>query len=151
MTYESVPPSHREELIPIFLIGDKDEKDLRRYLDYCDVYLFRDPGVIGCAAVLRRERSACELKNISVVPYYQHQGYGTRIMEILFDLYRRAFKVMYADTGDSPFTIPFYKKLGFFEESRIPNYFVQHYPRPIVEGGVTLCELVMLKKKLRER
>lgn len=55
---------------------------------------------------------------------------------------------MYVGTGESPLTLPFYRKCGFIFSHRIADFFTEHYPRPIVEAGVTLKDMIYLKRKL---
>ena len=59
--------------------------------------------------------------------------------------------VLRAGTGDSPLTVPFYEKCGFQESFRIKNFFTDYYDHPIVEGGVTLSDMVYFEKRMDQR
>ncbi len=51
-------------------------------------------------------------------------------------------------TGDSPLTIPFYKKCGFTYSHKIENFFIDYYDHPIFEMGVQLKDMIYLQRKL---
>ena len=55
---------------------------------------------------------------------------------------------MLVGTGDSPLTLPFYRKCGFRECGRVKNFFLQHYDHPIWEGGKLLTDMIYLEKLL---
>ncbi len=55
---------------------------------------------------------------------------------------------MLVGTGDSPLTVPFYQRCGFTEHHRVKNFFLDNYDHPIVECGVTLCDMVYLSRTL---
>ena len=55
---------------------------------------------------------------------------------------------MLVGTGDSPLTMPFYQRCGFTEHHRVKNFFLDNYDHPIVECGVTLCDMVYLSRPL---
>ena len=45
-------------------------------------------------------------------------------------------------------TVPFYQRCGFTEHHRVKNFFLDNYDHPIVECGVTLCDMVYLSRPL---
>ena len=50
-------------------------------------------------------------------------------------------------TGETPSTLRFYKFRGYSYSHRIPNFFTDNYPAPIIEEGVTLCDMIYLEKR----
>ena len=62
--------------------------------------------------------------------------------------HRHQTGVSKAGTGDSPLTVPFYQRCGFTEHHRVKNFFLDNYDHPIVECGVTLCDMVYLSRPL---
>ena len=54
---------------------------------------------------------------------------------------------MLVGTGDSPLTVPFYKKCGFTEHHRVKNFFTDNYDHPIFEAGVQLVDMVYLARR----
>ena len=49
-------------------------------------------------------------------------------------------------TGESPATLGFYKRCGFRPFGRRENFFIDHYDHPIVDGGVVLRDMILLRR-----
>ena len=47
-----------------------------------------------------------------------------------------------------PSTLRFYKSCGFTYSHRIPDFFTDNYPDPIIEEGVRLRDMIYLKKSV---
>ena len=58
------------------------------------------------------------------------------------------FEALAAGTGESPLTVPFYEKCGFAYSHRLKDFFTENYPEPIVEGGVTLRDMLYFRREL---
>ncbi len=89
-----------------------------------------------------------EIKNIAVSPESQKKGYGAQMIRFIERKFRDRFRILRAGTGDSTFTIPFYKKCGFVESYQIKGFFTDNYGHPIIEGGVLLKDMVCFEKPL---
>ena len=165
----------KRRYLPLLLLGDEQEDMIARYLDRGALYAIYDraeePGACGSCdcdncglacehPTVRRAglRAVCvvtdegngvyELKNLSVCPPYQRQGYGRRVIDFLEHCYRGMGRVLTVGTRDSPLTLPFYKKCGFQITHRVKNFFIEHYDHPIFEGGKQLVDMVYLKMDL---
>ena len=79
---------------------------------------------------------------------FQGRGYGRAMLDFVCAQYRGRCPAVFAGTGDSPLTVPFYEKCGFVLSHRIPNFFTDNYDHPIIEAGVRLTDMVYLKKEL---
>ena len=79
---------------------------------------------------------------------YKGKGYGRALIEYVMEQYRGKGHTMLVGTGDSPLTVPFYQRCGFTEHHRVKNFFLDNYDHPIVECGVTLCDMVYLSRPL---
>jgi len=55
---------------------------------------------------------------------------------------------MLVGTGETPGTLSFYESCGFVRSHRIPDFFTDHYHHSIVEEGITLKDMIYLKKEL---
>ena len=55
---------------------------------------------------------------------------------------------MQLGTGENPRTLAFYRKRGFADSHRIPNFFTDRYDHPIYEAGVQLVDMVYLQRNL---
>jgi len=51
--------------------------------------------------------------------------------------------------GDIPGILSFYKKRGFAVTHHVPDYFNNHYDKPIIEVGVLLKDKVYLERRLK--
>ena len=141
----------KRALMPLLLVGDESEDMVLRYLDRGEAYVLEEDGETVAAAVVTDEgNGVCEVKNLSVRPDRQRRGYGSALLRDLAARYAPAFHTMQLGTGESPLTLPFYRENGFVPFRRIPDFFTDHYPRPIVEEGVVLRDMIYLKKTLRE-
>ena len=89
-----------------------------------------------------------ELKNLAVEPEAQRKGYGKALIDFLVRKYAGHYALLQVGTGDSPLTVPFYQRCGFTEHHRVKNFFLDNYDHPIVECGVTLCDMVYLSRPL---
>ncbi len=140
---------NRRQYLPLLLLADEQEDMIDRYLDRGTLYVLDDGGVRGLCVVTYEGAGVLELKNLAVAPAYQRRGYGRYLVEFLVRTYSGRFSVLRVGTGDSPATIPFYRRCGFTERFRIPNFFTDNYDHPILDGGVLLTDMVCLERPLR--
>ena len=128
------------------LLADEQENMIDRYLDKGTMFTIEDNGVKGVCVVTCEDGGVLEIKNIAVLPDYQNKGYGRALIEFIENKFRDTFSTIRVGTGDSPLTIPFYKKCGFSEAYRIKNFFTDNYDRTIIECGIQLVDMVYLEK-----
>lgn len=138
----------RQAFLPLLLMGDEQPELVAQYLETGDLYVLEDDGVQGVCVVTDAGGGVLELRNIAVRPAARGRGYGRAMIEFLARRYRGRYTALLAGTGDSPLTVPFYKACGFVFSHRIAGYFPAHYDHPIVEGGVTLVDLVYFRRPL---
>lgn len=119
-----------------------------KYLDMGEMFALFDEDLKAICVVTNEGSGVFEIKNIATVPKYKGNGYGKQLINYLFEYYKNRCKTMLVGTGDSPLTIPFYKKCGFKETHRIKNFFTDNYDLPIFECGKQLVDMVYLKKEL---
>ena len=86
-----------------------------------------------------------EIKNLAVDAEYRRHGYGRRMLEYVES--QHSNKRFILGTGETPSTLRFYKSCGYSYSHRIPNFFTDNYPTPIIEEGVTLRDMIYLKKQ----
>lgn len=70
------------------------------------------------------------------------------MINFLIHKYKDQYQILQVGTGDSPLTVPFYKKCGFIRSHSIKNFFTDHYDHPIYECGVQLVDMVYLQRKI---
>lgn len=143
MEFERVV-GNKKDYLPLLLLADEQEDMIDRYLDKGEMYLAKDPEVVGECVVCKVDDGVYEIKNIATDPALHGKGYGRALIEYVMEQYRGKGHTMLVGTGDSPLTVPFYQRCGFTEHHRVKNFFLDNYDHPIVECGVTLCDMVYL-------
>lgn len=139
----------KRRFLALLLVGDEDERMVERYLDKGTLYvLFKAGKPRAVTVVTDAGEGVLELNNLAVLQALQRRGLGRRLISFLERRYRGTFHTLLAGTGESETTLGFYRRLGFVYSHRVKDFFTLNYPRPIVEGGVLLKDLVYLRKSL---
>lgn len=136
----------KKQYIELLLLGDEQEDMIDKYLTTSSMFILENNGVKGECVVSEEGNGVVEIKNIAVLPECQRRGYGKRLVEFVEQKYKGRFHILRAGTGDSPLTVPFYRKCGFRESFRIKDFFIDHYDHPIIEDGVQLTDMVYFEK-----
>lgn len=139
----------KERYLPLLLEGDESEAMIRRYLDRAELYLLRLRGeTVALCAVTDEGRGVYEVKNLVVAAPYRRRGHGRRMLAAIARRYRRRGQWLLLGTGETPSTLAFYRSCGFETCGRRERFFTDNYPRPIIEEGVLLRDMILLRKKL---
>lgn len=139
----------KKRFLPLLLLGDEQEDMIDRYLPYSMMFVLYDGAVaIGECVVQDLGKGIVEIKNIAIIPEYQHRGYGRMMIDFVESRFRITHSVLQVGTGDSPLTIPFYEKCGFIRTRIIKNFFTDNYDHPIYEDGIRLIDMIYLQKKM---
>lgn len=141
----------KKEYLPLLLLADEEERMVDRYLDGGDMFVFTENGEVVGECVVVADEAGVELKNLAVTPAFQRMGYGARIVEFVCARYADRYGELVVGTGEAPATMGFYRKCGFTEYARIPEFFITNYDHEIVEDGVLLRDMILLKKSLQEK
>ena len=139
---------HKKRYLPLLLLADEQEDMIDRYLSRGTMYVLDDGGVRAQCVVTDEGGGVLELKSLSVEPAFQGRGCGRALIKVLCESYRGLFSVLQVGTGDSPLTVPFYRRCGFVPSHVVKNFFTDHYDHPIFEGGVQLVDMVYLRREL---
>jgi len=142
------------EAIPFRLLLLADEEDaIRKYIYNSSVYTLyykpqKDP--IGVIAISRANESEIEIKNIGVLESFRNNGIGSLLINYVKEIaYKENYTEIIVGTADNGINqIRFYERNGFVKYAVKKNYFIDNYSRPIVDDGVLLKDMVMLKMKL---
>lgn len=138
----------KEKFYDILLIGDEQKSMIDKYLFKGELYAFYDKDLIGVCVLTYEGDEVYEIKNIAVYEKHQKMGYGTEILNCIFDIYKNKCKTILVGTGESPDTVGFYKKNGFVYSHRVKNFFIDNYDHIIFDGGVQLCDMIYFKRDL---
>lgn len=135
----------KKEYINLLLLADEQEDMVDKYLERGEMFVLDDEGVKAECVVTKESDGVYELKNIAVQPDQQRKGYGKALIEFLFSHYTDC-ETLLVGTGDIPSALNFYKRCGFVESHRIPNFFTENYDHPIYEDGEQLVDMIYLKR-----
>lgn len=139
---------NKKDYLDLLLLADEQESMIDKYLERGIMFAIFDDDLKGICVVTKEDDRVYELKNIATYKEFQGRGYGKELVEHVFKYFKNDCDIMYVGTGDSPLTIPFYKKCGFRESHRIRNFFIDNYDKPIYECGKRLIDMIYLKKEL---
>lgn len=139
---------NKKDYIDLLLLADEQEDMIDRYLERGKMFVLDDGGIAAECVVTDEGGGVLEIKNIAVNPAYQNMGYGKRLIAFISEKYNRSHSVLQVGTGDSPLTVPFYKKCGFEFSHTVPNFFIDNYDHPIIECGTQLKDMIYFKKSL---
>lgn len=141
---------NKKQYLDLLLLADEQESMVDTYLEKGEMYLCLDPDVVGECVVVDLGDGVFEIKNFATDPSVHGMGYGRALIEFVMDHYKGRGKLMLVGTGDSPLTLPFYKKCGFAEHHRVKNFYTDNYDHPIFEAGIQLVDMVYLSRDLEE-
>lgn len=137
----------RNRFLPLLLIGDESETMIDRYIGQGNLYAGFLEGVpIAVVMTVCIDSTTVEVKNLAVADRFRRQGYGRRMLRHIEN--RHPGKNILIGTGETPSTLRFYKSCGFTYSHRIPDFFTDNYPDPIIEEGVRLRDMIYLKKSV---
>ncbi len=138
----------KKRYLALLLLADEQEDMVDRYLERGVMYVLDDGGVKAQCVVTDEDGGVLELKSLATAPEHQRKGYARALVDFLVREYAGKYAILQVGTGDSPATVPFYEKCGFTRSHVVPNFFVEHYDHPIIEGDVRLVDMVYLQRSL---
>lgn len=142
--------NNRSSLLKILLLADPDPKQIAKYLEVADVFaIMVGPQILGAVAVLKKNDTIVEIKNIAVLPAYRGRGLASYTISNLFEHYHQlGYSQMKVGTANSSLdNLRFYQKLGFRFNSIQPNYFTE-YAQPIFENDIRAVDLIILTRPI---
>lgn len=140
---------NKKQYLDLLLLADEQEDMIDRYLERGTMFILDDNGVKAVCVITKEKDKTIEIKNIAVNPEYHRNGYGKAMIGYVIKRYKNNYDILQVGTGDSPLTVPFYKKCGFTESHRIKNFFTENYNHPIYECGILLKDMVYFKLNLK--
>ncbi|MCB4409290.1 GNAT family N-acetyltransferase [Latilactobacillus sakei] len=152
LDYQMIPPNKRADYLPYLRLADEEVGMIRRYLNDGQLYSIHLAGqstVIGVMHVTFAKQGQVELKNIALLPAYRGQGYGQQALgdlkQMMADL---GYRTLLVGTGDGSLAaIAFYLRQGF-RFDHIRKGFFEQYQAPIIENGIQLQDMVVLRQPL---
>ena len=139
---------NKKNFLDLLLLADEQEDMIDKYLHSGILFALYDCGLKSICVVTNEGDGVFEIQNLATYPQFQGRGYARHLINHVCDHFKGAGKTMIVGTGDSPITVPFYEKSGFSFSHRVENYILEHYDKPIFEGGVQLKDKVYLAREL---
>jgi ribosomal protein S18 acetylase RimI-like enzyme len=139
--------------LELLLLADETIEAIEKYIYHSDVYVVntsRHEQPIAVFVLHQTSDKEMEIKNIAVSESLQGKGIGSYLIsEIKKIAVRKNFERVIVGTPDSAFRqIKFYEQNGFVKYDVRKNFFIENYAKPIIENGVMLRDMVMLKANL---
>ena len=137
----------------LLLWADETIDAIEKYIYNSDVYVVKAKGEsrpIAVFALYRVSDTQIEIKNIAVLESLRGQGIGSYLLrEIRRIAEAEKYKRIIVGTPDCSLKqILFYEKNGFEKYDVKRDFFIKNYSEPIIENGVVLRDMVMLKLDL---
>lgn len=137
----------KKRYMPLLIIGDESADMINKYLDRGELFVgFICNNAVAVCVTTNEPGNITEVKNLAVSPEWQRQGIGRRLLSHVEQL--NVGKTMTLGTGETPSTLNFYNSCGYSFSHRIPDFFTNNYPIPIIEDGILLKDMVYLIKQL---
>ena len=134
----------------LLLLADETKDAIDKYVYDSDVFLAKiDENIIGVFCLLKIDDKTIELKNIAVDEKFQSNGYGSVFIDFIKQEVKNKYEDLIVGTADiGTRQINFYERNGFIKFDVKKNFFVDNYKEPIIENGIQLKDMVVLKYKL---
>jgi ribosomal protein S18 acetylase RimI-like enzyme len=152
-----VPGAERERLLPLLLLADESQEQVRSYMHSGELYAFaraEDGGaVVGIVLAVPDAEGSVELKAVAVEPAHQGQGLGQRMLAaVLDDLRRNGVQRAIVGTANAGIAqLAFYQKAGFRLWRIERDFFspARGYPAGMQDHGIPLRDMVWMDLQLR--
>lgn len=140
----------------LLLLADESVEVIEKYIYESEVYVAtenEDSEAVAVFALLKINNSDIEIKNIAVIGELQNRGIGSLLISEIKRIAKVAkFENVIVGTPDQAVRqINFYEKNGFIKYELKKDFFIKNYPAPIIDNGVMLRDMVMLKVRISSR
>ncbi|MBB4862003.1 ribosomal protein S18 acetylase RimI-like enzyme [Pseudomonas nitritireducens] len=132
---------------PLLLKADPSRAQIESYLgDSRLLALNEADSVRGVLTLTPREPGVAEITSVAVEEEWQERGLGRRLLLAAIEQAREAgLQRLTIATGNSSLAqLGLYQRVGFRIVGIDPDYFVRHYPEPIVENGIQCRDQIRL-------
>jgi ribosomal protein S18 acetylase RimI-like enzyme len=137
----------------LLLLADETIEAIEKYIYHSDVYVVVENEHSRPMAVFALYKSSdkdIEIKNIAVSERHQNFGIGSFLISEIKRIVMAAKceNIIVGTPDGASRQINFYEKNGFRKYDVRKDFFVRNYAAPIMENGVMLRDMVMLKMEL---
>jgi ribosomal protein S18 acetylase RimI-like enzyme len=154
-TLITVPPgAQRERFLPLLLLADESEQEVRRDMHSGELYAFVGPDdvAVGIVLTIPAREGSVDLRAVAVDTTQQNRGIGRRMLEAVLDeLRRRGVRRAVVGTANAGIgQLAYYQKAGF-RLLRIERDFfspARGYPAVMEDNGIRLRDMVWMDLEL---
>ncbi len=135
----------------LLLLADETRYAIDKYVFDSDVYVLKEEEEeLAVFCLYRIDQDTVELKNIAVSSELQGKGIGSLLIKDIVAIAQRGgYKQLIVGTADCGVDqIRFYEHNGFVQYTVKKDFFVHNYEEPIIENGIQLRDMVMLRLDL---
>lgn len=145
--------SEREEYLPLLLLADDSERQVRSYMQDGMLFVVEGyAGIVGIVLAIPLDVAEIELKAVAVDPGSHNQGIGKRMLALVLpELSNRGYARVVLGTGNSSIgQLAFYQKAGFRLWKIERDFFSPErgYPEDLEENGIPLRDMVWLERTI---
>lgn len=143
--------NEKEYPYELLLLADETIDAIHKYLFKSEVYvaLLKEETVAVCC-LYEADPDTWEIKNIAVSEKFQSKGIGGAFIAFIKALAKKRYPTLMVGTADCGLAqIRFYEKHGFKKFGVRKNFFIENYDQPILENGIQLKDMVLLKILLK--
>lgn len=150
-----IPPGpERDAFMPLLLLADDSETQVRSYYQHGDLFALRGPDgtALGMTLAIPEPDGSVELKAVAVDPALHGRGVGQRMLAaVLAELRQRGVRRVIVGTGTSGIgQLAFYQKAGFRFWKVERDFFTpaRGYPEGLEENGIPLRDMIWMDQEL---
>lgn len=138
-TIDKIPTS-------LLLEADPSQASIDSYPLESACYVAKDCDlIIGACVVKQIDEYRAEVLNIAVLPAFQGQGIGSALLKFaLATLAEEKVRRVELGTGSFGYQLTYYQRVGFRVDKVVKDYFLDHYPEPILELGIQHKDMLRL-------
>lgn len=136
----------------LLLLADETIEAINKYIFDSDLYIVeQEDKVIGISVLYALNQEEIEIKNIAVDSAFQGQGIGRFLLhDAIIKGRAMKYKTVIIGTADTAVKqLRLYREVGFEKFEIKKGFFINNYPAPIIEDGIQLKDMVMLRKVIK--
>lgn len=136
----------------LLLLADETIEAINKYIFDSDLYIVeQEDKVIAIYALYSLNHNEIEIKNIAVDSAFQGQGIGRFLLhDAIIKGKAMKYKTIIIGTADTAVKqLRLYREVGFEKFEIKKGFFINNYPAPIIEDGIQLKDMVMLRKVIK--
>lgn len=136
----------------LLLLADETVEAIDKYIFDSDLYIIEQKDLVIAIYVLYPlNKNEIEIKNIAVNETFQGQGIGKFLLQDAeIKAKEKMYKTLLIGTPDTAFKqLQLYQKAGFETFDIKKDFFIDNYSEPIIENGIQLKDMVMLRKTIK--